>query len=170
MDRPAPSLPDPRRAAEIRTAAGAAAALLTGLLMFDALFATPGTPTAVIWTALGLLLYTLVRPPRVSVSGTVLTVRGLLRERSVRLDLLVSVRSRSRRGSRLVLEDLHGGRVRLAPRVLAGTPLLWHSLDAGVRRARTEGFLRNGTRELQFLADHIDGERARKVFEASGMH
>ncbi|MEV6104933.1 hypothetical protein AB0M28_09485 [Streptomyces sp. NPDC051940] len=112
------------------------------------------------------LLRLLQRPPRVTASGAVLTVRGRLRVHSVRTDLLVSVRAGA---GRLVLKDLLGGRVRLDPRVLARTPLLWHHIDAGARRSRTEGFLRNGTRELQLLADHIDGDGARGVFEVSGL-
>ncbi|WP_419994751.1 hypothetical protein [Streptomyces boninensis] len=161
--------PDPHRCRELRTGGYAAAALLAALIVSDLATGALALPRAAGWAGLALVVYVLVRPPRIEAQGGLLTVRGLLREQRVRTDQLITIRARSGMGSRLVLEDLMGGRVTLDPRQLAASPLLWHHLDTGVRRSRERGFLRGGTRELQALADHIDGGGARKVFEASGL-
>ncbi|GAU69183.1 hypothetical protein SSP35_11_00020 [Streptomyces sp. NBRC 110611] len=70
---------------------------------------------------------------------------------------------------RLVLRDVHGRWLELDRRVLEADPLVWHLLDAGVRRSLDRGTLRHGAYVLQELADRIDGHEARAVLKASGL-
>lgn len=92
-----------------------------------------------------------------------------MRTRTVHTDLLVLVRHSDGMAPRLVLRDALGGRVELDPKVLTANPLLWHRLEQGVRRSRERGLLRCGAAPLQALAERIDHDGARAVFEASGL-
>ncbi|UQA95497.1 hypothetical protein [Streptomyces halobius] len=121
------------------------------------------------WTALALVLFAVLYPSRVTADEHWLASRGLLRTRRVRTDLLVLVRRGDGVAPRLVLRDAVGGRVELDPKVLTANPVLWHRLDQGVRRSRGRGLLRCGAAPLQALADRIDHDGARAVFEASGL-
>ncbi|KNB52972.1 hypothetical protein AC230_10230 [Streptomyces caatingaensis] len=126
-------------------------------------------PRAACWTALAAALVAVLRPARITAGAGWLATRGLLRERRVRTDLLTRVRQVDGVAPRLVLCDVAGNRVELDPRVLRANPLLWHELDAGVRRARERGLLREGAAVLDALGERVDGEGARAVLRASGV-
>ncbi|GAA2922675.1 hypothetical protein GCM10020221_18500 [Streptomyces thioluteus] len=71
---------------------------------------------------------------------------------------------------RLVLRDVGGNRVELDPRVLRTNPLLWHQLDAGARRARERGLLREGAAVLEAVGG-AGGRRGGRggILRASGL-
>lgn len=170
-DRP----PDPVRAhdlswaASARSAAGCSALLFVLLLALD--LGTGGLtgPRAVLWLALGALLFAVLTPPRVSAGEGVLVSRGLLRRRSVRTDRLVAVRRSDGVAPRLVLRDAFGGHVALDPDVLVGNPPLWRLVDAGARLSTARGSLLCGATALRQVSERIDRETARTVFEVSGL-
>ncbi|MCA6091553.1 hypothetical protein LE181_05145 [Streptomyces sp. SCA3-4] len=121
------------------------------------------------WTAIGAALVAVLRPPRITAGEDWLAARGLLREHRVRTDLLTQVRRADGVAPRLVLRDVGGNRVELDPAVLAANPLLWHRLDAGARRSRERGLLREGAVPLAALAARIDGEGARRLLKSAGL-
>lgn len=122
-----------------------------------------------LWAVLGVLVLTALRPPRVSAGDGWLAVRGFVRERRVCTDALVAVRRDGAIATRLVLRDAYGGSVAFDPEILVANPLLWHRLDAGARRSRERGTLRQGETALRQLGGRIDGETARDVLRASGL-
>ncbi|GAA0383286.1 hypothetical protein GCM10010357_00310 [Streptomyces luteireticuli] len=126
-------------------------------------------PRAGCWTAIAAALVVVLRPARITAGDGWLATRGLLRERRVRTDLLTRVLRADGVAPRLVLRDVGGNRVELDPRVLRANPLLWHQLDAGARRARERGLLREGAAVLEAVGEQVDGEGARAVFRASGL-
>ncbi|MBH1933325.1 hypothetical protein I5Q34_03310 [Streptomyces sp. AV19] len=126
-------------------------------------------PRAGCWTALAAVLVAVLRPARVTAGDGWLAARGLLRERRVRTDLLTLVRRADGVAPRLVLRDVGGGRVELDPRVLRSNPLLWHELDAGARRARERGLLREGAAVLEAVGEGVDGQTVRAILRASGL-
>ncbi|MEU5613237.1 hypothetical protein ACI2L4_38450 [Streptomyces sparsogenes] len=126
-------------------------------------------PRADLWAVLGVLVFAVLRPPRVSAGDGRLAVRGLVRERRVCTDALVAVRLDGSIATRLVLRDAYGGSVAFDPKVLVANPLLWHQLDAGARRSRERGMLRHGESTLRRLGERIDGGAVREVLRASGM-
>ncbi|MFF4949962.1 hypothetical protein ACWC2K_01455 [Streptomyces chattanoogensis] len=154
---------------ELRAALCCTAGLLALMLFVDVANGALTPLRLLCWTAVALVLLAVLFPPRVTAGEHRLVCRGLLRTHRVRTDLLVVVRRSDGMAPRLVLRDALGGRVELDPKVLTANPLLWHHLDQGVRRSRSRGLLRCGAAPLQALADRIDGEGARAVFEASGL-
>ncbi|MBP2402776.1 hypothetical protein [Streptomyces syringium] len=124
-------------------------------------------PRGCFWAALGATLVLVLRPARITAGDGWLASSGLLRERRVRTDLLTRVRREDGMTPRLVLRDIKGGRVELAPQVLADNPLLWHHLDTGARRARERGVLVEGAGVLTALAERIDGEGARRLLSSA---
>jgi hypothetical protein len=122
-----------------------------------------------LWSALGAVVFMVLRPPRVTAGDGWLAVRGLLRERRVRTDALVAVCRHGSVTTRLILRDVYGGYAELDPDVLIANPLLWHRLDAGARRSRERGTLRQGTTVLRELGERIDDGTARAVLKASGL-
>ncbi|MEE4422187.1 MULTISPECIES: hypothetical protein [Streptomyces] len=126
-------------------------------------------PRAGLWTGLGVAILAVFLPSRVTAGDGWLAVRGLMGERRVRTDALITVRRCGVIASDLVLRDAHGGWLELDPHVLETNPLLWHLLDAGARRSLERGTLRHGGQVLQALAERIDGQEARAVFRASGL-
>ncbi|MFH8571295.1 hypothetical protein [Streptomyces sp. NPDC017993] len=139
------------------------------MLLVDLANGTLGHWRALCWTAVALALFAVLCPPRVTAGEHWLASRGLVRTCTIRTDLLVLVRRSDGTAPRLVLCDALGGRVELDPRVLTTNPLLWHRLEQGVRRSRERGLLRCGAAPLRELADRIDHDGARAVFEASGL-
>ncbi|WP_436750897.1 hypothetical protein [Streptomyces sp. URMC 124] len=125
-------------------------------------------PRGACWAGLGALLLAVLMPHRVTAGDGWLAVRGLLGEKRVRTDLLTRVRRADGMTPRLVLRDAGGNRVELDPQVLVANPLLWHRLDAGARRSRESGLLREGGAPLAELAERIDGEGARRLLETCG--
>ncbi|MFJ9855161.1 hypothetical protein [Streptomyces sp. NPDC101150] len=79
---------------------------------------------AALWAGLGLLVLAVFLPPRVSAGDGWLAVRGLMGERRVRTDALVTVRRRGGPAAHLVLREAYGQWLELAPRVLEADPLL----------------------------------------------
>ncbi|MEC4014751.1 hypothetical protein [Streptomyces sp. H27-D2] len=156
-------------AAERRAATLCPAGALAVMLLIDVCNGTLDLPRAACWVGLALVLLGILYPPRVTAGRDWLAVRGMLRERRVRTDLLVLVRRADGMAPRLVLRDALGGRVELDPRAFTANPMLWHVVDGGVRLSRERGLLRCGAGPLQALADRIDGEGARAVFDASGL-
>ncbi|WP_346165783.1 PH domain-containing protein [Streptomyces javensis] len=126
-------------------------------------------PRADLWSLLAIIVFAVLRPPRVTADEGWLTVRGWFRGRRVRTDALVSIGQDGRIATRLVLRDAHGRSVALDPRVLLADPLLWHELETGARRSLARGTLRHGEETLRRLAEHIDGETAHAVLKASGL-
>ncbi|MEV0374754.1 hypothetical protein AB0I10_34070 [Streptomyces sp. NPDC050636] len=153
----------------MRAALWCSAVLLALMLLVDIANRTLVPWRFLCWTAVALVLFAILYPPRVTAGGHWLVSRGLLRTRRVRTDLLVLVRRSDGMAPRLVFRDAVGGRVELDPKVLTANPMLWHQLDQGVCRSRGCGLLRCGAAPLQALADRIDHDGARAVFEASGL-
>ncbi|MGO4753281.1 hypothetical protein AB4212_32530 [Streptomyces sp. 2MCAF27] len=122
-----------------------------------------------LWAVLGVLVFTVLRPPRVSAGDGWLAVCGLVFSRRVRTDALVAVRLDGSIATRLVLRDTDGHSVAFDPKVLLANPLLWHQLDAGARRSRERGTLRYGESALRQLGERVDGGTARDVLRASGL-
>ncbi|MGW1372891.1 hypothetical protein ACWD6P_01235 [Streptomyces sp. NPDC002446] len=154
---------------ELRAALWCTAGLFTVMLLVDLANGTLGPWRALCWTAVALVLFAVLCPPRVTAGEHWLACRGLLRTHTVHTDLLVLVRRSDGVAPRLVLRDALGGRVELDPKVLTANPLLWHRLEQGVSRSRERGLLRCGAAPLQALAERIDRDGARAVFEASGL-
>lgn len=156
-------------AGDARSAA-ACAVLLFGLLL--ALDAATGGLTAwraSLWLGLGVLLFAVLTPPRVTAHGTVLAARGPIRVRSVRLDQLVAVRRSDGISPRLTLRDTDGGEVVLDPEVLVVNPALWEAVSRGARSSVEGGSLLCGATALRRLSERIDRETAEGVFRASGL-
>ncbi|MFF3270612.1 hypothetical protein ACFYWU_06700 [Streptomyces chrestomyceticus] len=160
---------DRRWTAELRTSACGTAGVLCLMLGVDLACHTLDPLRAACWTALALVLFAALFPARVTAGAGWLAVRGLLRERRVRTDLLVLVHRSDGMAPRLVLRDALGDRVELDPKVLTADPTLWHLLDTGARLSRERGLLRSGSEVLRVLGECVDRDGARKVFEASGM-
>ncbi|WP_346097856.1 hypothetical protein [Streptomyces olivaceiscleroticus] len=166
---PEASVRDRRWAAGLRDACRYAAALLGLLLLLDSASGRLTPLRAALWVVLAVLLFAVLLPPRVTAGPGRLAVRGLLRERRVRTDLLVSVRRTDGVAQRLVLRDLCGGRVEIDPAVLTGDPALWRLVEAGTRRAAERGLLLCGATALRQLTRQVDSETARLVFKVSGL-
>ncbi|MGW0700217.1 hypothetical protein ACWD0A_13090 [Streptomyces sp. NPDC002867] len=161
-------------ALHVRFAAVCAAVLLTMLLAVDAVAAGLTPARTALWTALSVLLFVVLVPPKVTAGETspgsrFLVSRGLLHERRVRMDRLMSVRWADGVAQRIVLRDTDGGRVELDPRVLVADPPLWLLLDEGGRTSRADGLLLCGADVMRELAERLEREMARNVFEVSGL-
>ncbi|MFD7661535.1 hypothetical protein [Streptomyces sp. NPDC059788] len=160
---------DRRWAAELRAAACSTAGVLVLMLAVDLACHTLDPLRAACWTAIAVVLFAALFPARVTAGPGWLAVRGLLRECRVRTDLLVLVHRSDGMAPRLVLRDAMGGRVELDPKTLTANPALWHLLDTGARLSRARGLLRSGAEALRVLGEHIDRDKAREIFEASGL-
>lgn len=147
---------------------GCAGAFLGMAMLLDWASGGLTAPRATLWTGLAVVVLAVLLPPRVVAGHGRLTVRGLVRTRKVRVDALVGVSQTGEVARRLVLRDVYGGRVELDPRILVANPLLWHLLDAGVRRSRERGTLRYGAQVLAGLGERVDGE-AEAILRASGL-
>ncbi|MEV0281761.1 hypothetical protein AB0I22_35980 [Streptomyces sp. NPDC050610] len=156
-------------AGDLRAAVYCSGALGALLILIDLGRGGLDAARAGCWAGIALLLFVVLFPPRVRAGDGWLAVRGLLRERLVRTDVLTLVRSADGMAPRLILRDAGGRRVELDPKVLASNPLLWHLLDTGARRSAAHGFLLEGAAELRALTDRIDGEGARRLLQAAGV-
>ena len=154
---------------ELWAAFRCAAALLALLLLVDWGSGRITPWRTALWFALTGLLFVLLYPARVSAGGNWLASRGLVRERRVRTDLLVSVRCLDGISQRLLLRDALGARVEIDPEVLVHNPQLWSRLDEGARKAAADGMLLCGATALRLIAVRVDREAARAVFKASGL-
>lgn len=148
--------------------------LLTLLLAVDTVADRLTPARATLWAALTLLLFVVLVPPKVtagqkSSDPLLLVSRGLLSERRVRVNRLVSVSWADGVAQRLVLRDVDGGRVELDPRVLIADPPLWLLLEEGARTSRADGLLLCGAHVVRELSTRLEEEMARNVFTVSGL-
>lgn len=166
---PAEVAHDRRWAGDLRSSIRCAAVLLALLLLVDW---GAGTLTAVrgaLWAGLGVVLFLVLYPPRVSAGEGWLASHGLLRKRRVRTDLLVSVRCLDGVSQRLLLRDTLGVRVEINPQVLVNNPQLWHRLAEDARKSAASGSLTCGATALRKVSERIDRETALTVFQVSGL-
>ncbi|MEE1773921.1 hypothetical protein PUR34_38555 [Streptomyces sp. JV185] len=154
---------------DLRFAIHCSVVLLGLLLAVDTAAGRLGWPRVLLWTGLAALLCAVLVPPRVRAGTGWLSSRGLLRERTVRTDRLVSVRWSDGVAQRMVLRDADGRRVEVDPAVFLANPALWHRLDEDARGCVERGTLRCGVTALRQLADRIDRRHARTVFTISGL-
>ncbi|MGW7367568.1 hypothetical protein ACWGI8_30145 [Streptomyces sp. NPDC054841] len=160
---------DAHWAANARSAVGCGALLLGLLLLIDTGAGTLTPVRTLLWVALTMLLFVVLLPPRLTAGKGWLASRGLLGERRVRTDRLVSARWKDGVAQRLVLRDAEGGRVELDPQVLITNPPLWRLLDEGARDCLARGSLLCGATALRRLSARIDRATAQSVFEVSGL-
>ncbi|WP_346097760.1 hypothetical protein [Streptomyces olivaceiscleroticus] len=143
--------------------------LLGLLLLLDGASGRLTPLRAALWAGLAVLLFIVLLPPRVTAGEGWLATCGLLHERRIRTDCLVSVRCLDGVGQRLVLRDLNGTRAELDPKVLIANPDIWRLLQAGARTSSERGLLTCGAGVLRQLSRRIDSEAAHLVFKASGL-
>ncbi|MDI3422154.1 hypothetical protein [Streptomyces luteolus] len=160
---------DPHWAAELRDAALCAGVLLALLTVADTAAGRLTLPRTALWTGLGVLLFVVLLPPRVTAGPGWVATRGLLRKRVVRTDALVSVRWVDGVSRRLLLRDAHGARLELDPDVLIRDPELWRLFEQGTRLSTDRGLLLCGRTAVEQLSRRIDGETVRTVFRISGL-
>ncbi|MFD3502707.1 hypothetical protein ACFWWT_33795 [Streptomyces sp. NPDC058676] len=166
---PGAAVHDRRWVRELHSSVRCAATLLGLLLVIDWGEGCFTLWRGALWLALGLLLFVVLCPPRVRAGEGWLASRGLLRERRVRTDLLVSVSCPDGLSRRLVLRDVLGGRVEIDPQVLVDNPDLWHRLDEDAQTSASRGSLTCGAPVLGRLSQRIDRETALHVFKISGL-
>ncbi|MGW4564366.1 hypothetical protein ACWEN3_18755 [Streptomyces sp. NPDC004561] len=152
-----------------RFAVGCALAFCTMSLLVDWNAGSLTPLRALLWSSLSAAVCVVLLPQRVSAGRGWLAVRTPWRRRIVHTDALTTVWQYDGVSSHLVMRDVHGHRLELDPRVLAANPLIWHELDAGVRRSAERGTLRHGADVLERLGHRIDDETAQAVLRASGL-
>ncbi|MER7923766.1 hypothetical protein ABTY96_11620 [Streptomyces sp. NPDC096057] len=154
---------------DLRDAFRCAGALLVLLLVVDRLTGRITLWRGALWLALAVLLFVVLYPARVRAGEGWLSSRGLLRERCVRTDRLVSVRCLDGISQRLVLRDELGARVEIDPDVLVTNPDLWHRVSEDSRRSLASGTLTCGATALRRIAERVERETAETVFKVSGL-
>ncbi|MET9294128.1 hypothetical protein [Streptomyces sp. NPDC003077] len=160
---------DHRWPGDLKSALACSGALLGLLLLCDGGLGHLTVPRAGMWGGLAVLLFLVLLPPRITAGEGWLAARGLLGERRVRTDCLVTVHRLDGVAQRLVLRDAYGARVELDPRVLTANPRLWHLLDKGARASRDRGLLLHGVVTLRELSRRVDNETAHQMFKLSGL-
>lgn len=156
-------------ARDLRGTVRCSATLLALLLGVDRCTGDLTPWRAALWFALAALLFVVLYPARVRAGRGWLAVRGLLRERRVRTDRLVSVRCPEGASQRLVLRDAFGGRVEIDPHVLVDNPRLWHRVATDVQKSAADGSLTCGASVLRRVSERIDRETALTVFKVSDL-
>ncbi|MFE3186771.1 hypothetical protein ACFXKR_38865 [Streptomyces violascens] len=154
---------------EARSAVGYATLLFVLLAAVDEAAGTLTDVRAALWLLLGVLLFTVLWPARVSAAPGLLLSRGLWRHSMVRTNRLVSVRWSNGVAQRLVLRDADGNRAEIDPRVLVSNPPLWAVVDADARTSIEQGTLCCGETALRQIQARVDRETARTVFKVSGI-
>jgi hypothetical protein len=160
---------DRRWAGDLHSSIRCAAVLVVLLLLIDWGAGTFSPPRGALWAGLGVLLFLVLYPPRVSAGEGWLASRGLLRKRRVRTDRLVSVCCLDGVSQRLVLRDASGTRVEINPQVLVNNPELWHRLEEDAQKSAASGTLMCGATALRRVSKRIDHETALTVFKVSGL-
>ncbi|MFD3310500.1 hypothetical protein [Streptomyces sp. NPDC058656] len=160
---------DRRWAGDLRSAIQCSALLLALLLLID--WGNNGLTLlrGGLWAGLAVLLFVILFPPRVTAGEGWLASRGLLAERRVRTDSLVSVRCLDGVSQRLRLRDTCGRRVEIDPQVLMNNPELWHRLNEDSQKSTAHGSLLCGETALRHLSERIDRQTAQYVFKVSGL-
>ncbi|MYW62621.1 hypothetical protein GTY65_00790 [Streptomyces sp. SID8379] len=151
----------------MHSAVRCAGLLCAALLLIDAAAGSMTPWRAALWAGLGVLLFAVLVPARVSAGEGWLAARGLFGERRVRTDRLVAVRWREGVARRLVLRDDTGARVEIDPQVLVANPLLWRYVDEGARVAVERELLLCGATALAQVSRSVERELARTVFKVS---
>ncbi|WP_232544027.1 hypothetical protein [Streptomyces buecherae] len=146
---------------ELRFAVGLAALLLAALLLVDLANGTLDAARGLCWAGLSLLLLAVLVPPRVTAGEGWLATRGVWRTRSVRTDLLVTVRLVGGVTPRLLLRDARGATVWINPRALVTDPALWRQVERGARMAQRRRVLRGGAWLLAELGRRAAEHRPR---------
>jgi len=160
---------DRQWARDLRGTFRCAGALLGLLLAVDHFSARLTLWRAALWFAVALLLFVVLYPARVRAGEGWLSARGLLRERRVRTDRLVSVRCLDGISQRLLLRDEFGGRVEIDPDVLVNNPDVWHRLAEDSHKSLASGSLTCGATALRRIAERVERETAETVFRVSGL-
>ncbi len=168
-DRPGIPVQDRHWPQEVRDAALCAVALSGLTTLVDGAAGSLTWPRALLWTALGALLFVILFPPRVRAGHGWLEQRTLLRTRRVRTDRLVSVRWLDGVAQRLLLRDDYGVRIEIDPRVLTRNPELWQRVDVDARTSVERGLLTCGATALRRLSRRIESDTARVLFRISGL-
>ncbi|MEV8545752.1 hypothetical protein [Streptomyces sp. NPDC051572] len=163
------SMHDRRWRRDLRDTFRCAGSLLGLLLLVDDLSGRLTLWRGALWLALAVLLLVVLYPARVRAGEGWLSSRGLLRERRVRTDRLVSVRCLDGVSQRLVLRDELGGRVEIDPDVLVQNPDLWHRVSEDSRKSVASGSLTCGATALRRVAERVERETAETVFKVSGL-
>ncbi|NGN64050.1 hypothetical protein G5C51_09040 [Streptomyces sp. A7024] len=133
-----------------RTGLSICAALASGaafsglLLLLDLDRGSASGPRAVCWLALGALVFAVLFPDLARCGAGWLTVRGLLRTRSVRTDQLILVRRGRGPTPLLVLRDSDGRTLDADVTMLVDFPLVWQHVESGIRHSLRTGTLRPG--------------------------
>jgi hypothetical protein len=160
---------DRRWARDRRDTFRCAGALLGLLLLVDHFSGHLTLRRGALWLTLAVLLLVVLYPARVRAGEGWLSARGLLRERRVRTDRLVSVRCLDGVSQRLLLRDELGGQVKIDPYVLVHNPDLWHRVSEDSRRSLASGSLTCGATALRRIAERVERETAETVFKVSGL-
>jgi hypothetical protein len=160
---------DRRWARDLRDTFRCAGALLGLLLLVDHFSGHLTLRRGALWLTLAVLLLVVLYPARVRAGEGWLSARGLLRERRVRTDRLVSVRCLDGVSQRLLLRDELGGQVKIDPDVLVHNPDLWHRVFEDSRRSLASGSLTCGATALRRIAERVERETAETVFKVSGL-
>ena len=160
---------DRRWARDLRDTLRCVGALLGLLLLVDHLSGRLTLWRGALWLTLAVLLLVVLYPARVRAGEGWLSSRGLLRERRVRTDRLVSVRCLDGVSQRLLLRDELGGRVEIDPDVLITNPDLWHHVSEDSRKSMASGSLTCGATALRRVAERVERETAETVFKVSGL-
>jgi len=160
---------DRRWAKDLRSTFRCAGTLLGLLLVIDHFSGRFTLWRGVLWLTLAVLLFVVLYPARVRAGEGWLSSRGLLGERRVRTDRLVSVRCLDGVSQRLVLRDVFGDRVEIDPDVLVNNPDLWHRLAEDSHKSAASGSLTCGATALRRVSERIDRETAETVFKVSGL-
>lgn len=160
---------DRRWAGDLRSTILCSAAILSLLLLIDWGVGRLTLVRGGLWVGLGVLLFLVLFPPRVTAGKGWLASRGLLRGRRVRTDLLVSVRVLDGISQRLRLRDVLGNQVEIDPQVLLNNPALWHHLERDALQSAACGSLTCGETALRRISQRIDRETALTVFKVSGL-
>ncbi|MFJ5305147.1 hypothetical protein [Streptomyces sp. NPDC088350] len=160
---------DRRWARDLRDTFRCAGALLGLLLLVDHFNGRLTLWRGALWLTLAALLLVVLYPARVRAGEGWLSARGLLRERRVRTDRLVSVRCLDGVSQRLVLRDEFGGRVEIDPVVLVNNPDVWHRLAEDSHKSLASGSLTCGETALRRIAERVERETAETVFRVSGL-
>ncbi|WP_407835813.1 hypothetical protein ACE1OC_03895 [Streptomyces sp. DSM 116496] len=167
--KPPPGAWNGEWAADARAAAGIALGFPLLLVGVDTAAGSISGTRALLWTGLGLVLFAVLWPAKVSAVPGLLTTRGLVRRHHVHTDRLASVNWHDGIAQRLLLEDTDGNRAEVDPRVFAANPPLWHLLDRDIRTSLSHGTMRDGQQALRRLSRTIDREASRTVFKVSGL-
>ncbi|MFF4500405.1 hypothetical protein [Streptomyces sp. NPDC001401] len=160
---------DERWAGDMRLTCQCSAVFLGMPFVLDAGAGSLDVARAAVWGTLGVLLFLVLVPPRVTAGSGWLRSCWLGREHVVRTDRLVCVRWAPGAARRLVLRDADGGRVEVDTEALVGNPALWSLVHSGVRASLERGQLYRGQSVVRELSRRIDAKTALAILQASGM-